>query len=173
LREERKEKIDESTLAGLYEPVGRRDGREDLEENRRGKKGKTTRKERGRKAKAGRRAERGRERILVAVGRRGDLKRVYINASVTFFCFYLAYLAVHSRETRMASCSFSFQCAATSFARGSSCEVARKSHQYMSLRTEGGEGRRERRNAPGWAHSATLESRARPFGFEEPATTCP
>ncbi len=34
---------------------------------------------------------------------------------------YLAYWAVHSRETRTASASFSFQCDATSFARGSSC----------------------------------------------------
>lgn len=34
---------------------------------------------------------------------------------------HLAYLAVHSLLTRIASCSFSFQCAATSFARGSSC----------------------------------------------------
>lgn len=33
----------------------------------------------------------------------------------------LAYFCVHSRETRMASFSFSFQCDATSFARGSSC----------------------------------------------------
>ena len=65
-----------------------------------------------------------RRRKLVS-GAPGNRLRGYAPATMESEVYHFAYLAVHSRATRIASCSFSFQCAATSFARGSSCHPNR------------------------------------------------
>lgn len=64
--------------------------------------------------------------------------------SAQIYCAGLAYFCVHSRLTRNASFSFSFQCAATSFANGSSCD--------KKVSTISRDGRR-RNGSQGWVRS--------------------